>query len=176
MTGLSNTIGVLRRRRADLGRLVLILFALASASAGAAPCLAMAVPDSPGAHHSDTHMASLAADSAHDHVHAMEHEHSTPPVDQRDGSHGPCSHCPLAVSMDGSASSSSHAFCSAADDASDTAKPNWSPPALKHVLSTALIRLLPVDPRSSLASARQPPPEAAPPSVALNLRHCVFLI
>lgn len=175
MTGLSNTFRVLRRRRADLGRFVLVLFALASASAGAAPCLAMASGAS-SAHHSDTHMAPLAAEAVHEHSHAVHQEHSTPPADQTDGSHGPCSHCPPSVSMDGAASSASHAFCSATDDGSDAAKPSWSPPAFKHVLSTALSQLLPADSRPSLASAQQPPPEAAPPSVALNLRHCVFLI
>jgi hypothetical protein len=174
--GLSNTFSVLRRRRAGLGRFVLVLFALASATAGAAPCLAMAVTDAAGAHDSDAHMASMVAEKAHDQSHAVEHRHSTPPADRDDGSHGPCSHCPPSVSMAGAASSASHAFCSASDDASDAAKPSWSPPAFKHVLSTALIQLLPVDFLPSLASAPQPPPEAAPPSVALNLRHCVFLI
>ena len=175
MTGLSDTFRVLRRRRADLGRFVLLLFALASASAGAAPCLAMA-SGAPTAHHSDAHIASLAAEPVHDHSHAVHQEHSTPPADQTDGSHGPCSHCPPSVAMDGAASSASHAFCSATDDVSDAAKPTWSPPAFKHVLATALIQLLPADSRPSLALAQQPPPEAAPPSVALNLRHCVFLI
>ena len=176
MTGLSNTFRVLRRRRADLGRFVLVLFALASASVGAAPCLAMA-SGAPSAHHSDAHTASVATEAVHDHSQAVHHEnHSTPPANQTDGSHGPCSHCPPSVAMNGAASSASHAFCSATDDGSDAAKPSWSPPAFKHVLSTALIQLLPAHSRPSLASAQQHPPEAAPPSVALNLRHCVFLI
>jgi hypothetical protein len=78
--------------------------------------------------------------------------------------------------MSENGSSSSHAFCSASDDASDGAKPSWSLPAFKHVLSTALVELLPLESRHSFSSALQSPTDAVCPSVALNLRHCVFLI
>lgn len=177
MNGLSTTFRVLRRRRADLGRFVLVLFALASASAGAAPCLAMTAQAAPGTQHSDSHTASMTADTAQQHSHGMQlqHEHSMPSADESGESHGPCAHCPPSVSMDGIGSPAQHAFCSASDDVSDAGKPNWSPPAFKHVLSMALVQFVPVGSRPSLAS-RQPAPQAAPPSVALNLRHCVFLI
>jgi hypothetical protein len=171
----TNTFRILRRHRAGLGRFVLILFALAAAGASAAPCLAMTVPNAPGAHHSDVAPVGTSP-AAHDHSHAIDHDHSTPAADQEGGSHGPCSHCPLSVAMTASASSGSHASCSASDHASDGAKPGWSPPVFKHVLATALIELLPIEPRPRLALAQQPPPAATSPSVALNLRHCVFLI
>ena len=177
MTGPTNTFRILRRHRAGLGRLVLALFALASASAGAAPCLTMAAPDATAAHHSDAHVAPTGTSAAaHDHSHAVEHDHSTPAADQDAGSHGPCTHCPLSVGMTANASSGSHALCSATDHASDGAKLGWSPPVFKHVLATAVIELPPIEPRPSLALAQQPRPEVPCPSVALNLRHCVFLI
>lgn len=177
MTRPTNTFRILRRHRAGLGRVVLVLFALVSASAGAAPCLAMAAPDATAAHHSDAHVAPIGTSAAaHDHSHAVEPDHSTPAADQDGGSHGPCSHCPPSVEMTATASSGSHALCSATDHASDGAKPGWSLLVFKHVLATALIELLPIEPRPRLAFAQQPPPEATSPSVALNLRHCVFLI
>jgi hypothetical protein len=173
----TNTFRILRRHRAGLGRFVLVLFALAAASAGAAPCLAMALPNAAGVHHGDAHVAPMGTSAAaHDHSHAVEHDHSTPAADQEGGSHGPCSHCPLSAGMTANASSGSHASCSVSDHASDGAKPGGSPPVFKHVLATALIELLPIEPRPRLAFAQQPPPEATSPSVALNLRHCVFLI
>ena len=179
MTRPTNTFRILRRHRAGLGRFVLVLFALASASAGAAPCLAMAAPDATAAHHSDAHVAPMGTGTsaaAHDHSHAVEPDHSTPAADQDGGSHGPCSHCPPSVGMTANASSGSHALCSATDHASDGAKPGWSPPVFKDVLATALIELLPIEPRPPLAFAQLRPPEATSRSVALNLRHCVFLI
>ena len=128
MTGPTNTFRRLRRHRGGLGRFVLVLFALASAGAGAAPCLAMAAPDATAAHHSDAHVTPIGASAAaHDHSHAVQHDHSTPAADQDGGSHGPCSHCPPSVGMTANASSGSHALCSATDQASDVAKPGWSP-------------------------------------------------
>jgi hypothetical protein len=73
-------------------------------------------------------------------------------------------------------SSGSHAFCSAADDLADSGKAGTSPPLFKHVLSTVPVQLLPVPIRPSLARSALPPVEATAPRVALNLRHCVFLI
>lgn len=179
MAGPNNTFRRLRRHRAGLGRLLLLLFAFASASAGAVPCWAMAVPGATHTHHADAHMAVAAVDTSaadHSHSHAFEHDHMTPAADQDGGPHAPCSHCPPSAKMTSDASSGAHALCSTADHASDGAKPGWSPPAFKHVLSTALIELLPIEPRPRLAFPQQPPSEAASPSVALNLRHCVLLI
>ena len=178
MTRPTDTVRILRRHRAGLGRFVLVLFALAAASASAAPCTPMAVPTAPGAHHSDARVAPMGISAAaHDHSHAVEPDHSTSAAAEDGGSHGPCSHCPLSVAMTANASSGSHALCSGNDHASDGAKPGgWSPPVFKHVLATALIELLPIEPRPRLAFAQQSRPEATSPSVALNLRHCVFLI
>jgi hypothetical protein len=185
MTRPTNTFHILRRHRAGLGRLVLVLFALAAASASAAPCLAMGVPNAPVAHYTDAHVAPMPASATahdhshaveHDHSHALEHDHAAPAADQEGGSHGSCSHCPLSAGMTANASLGSHASCSVSDHASDGAKPSWSPPVFKHVLATALVELLPIEPRHRLAFAQRPHPEATSPSVALNLRHCVLLI
>ena len=165
-----NILRSLRRRRASMGRLVLILFAFAAASAGAAPCFAMAATD--GAVHQDNAPAPV---TAHADSHAAGHDHAAT-GDHHQKPHSPCPHCPMGAAASANASSGSHAFCSAGDDASDGAKPTWSPPALKDVLSTALIQLLPQYRPPRFASALQPRSDAALPSVALNLRHCVLLI
>ena len=171
MTGSGNILHILRRRSASLGRFILVLFAFAAASAGAAPCFSMSTSDA-GARHDVSDSASV---TSHDHSQGAGHDHSNA-ADQPNGSHSPCPHCPVGAAMSDDASSSSHAFCSASDDASDAAKPTWSPPVLKHVLSTGLIQLLPVDPQPQLFSPQLLAPDAASLSVPLNLRNCVFLI
>lgn len=169
MTRSGNILRRLRRRRASTGRLVLILFAFATASAGAAPCFAMSAPDAV------VHEGSGPAAVIHDHSHGGGHDHAAA-GDEHQKPHSPCPHCPMGAGAHGNASSGSHAFCSAGDHASDGAKPTWSPPALKDVLSTALIQILPEYRPPRFASALQPRSDAAFPSVALNLRHCVLLI
>jgi hypothetical protein len=171
MTGSGNIFRILRRRRASLGRFILVLFAFTAASAGAAPCFSMSRSDA-SAHHDVNDVASV---TSHEHSQAVRHDHSAT-ANQPHGSHSPCPHCPVGAAMSDDASSSSHAFCSASDDASDSTKPSWSPPTVKHLLSTGLIQLLPVDPRPKLRAARLPPPDTACSSVPLNLRNCVFLI
>jgi hypothetical protein len=160
MSGRTSILGILRRRRAGLGRFVLAWFALAAASAGAAPCFAMTASSAPAAQH--------------DH-HA--HDHSAPQAQPESPAQpSPCTHCPLAATMAGHTSTASHAFCSAADDASDGGKPSVPTTALKLVLSVPIVELLPFDPGPSLARDRQRPRDADVTSIALNLRHCVFLI
>jgi hypothetical protein len=169
MSGSGGFLGRLRRRRATLGRVVLTLFALASFGAGAAPCFAMVASAAPVAQHHDSH----AAGSSHDHQHAPAHEHG-PSSGDVERAPTPCPHCPLAVSMSGYAPSA-HSWCSASDDAADGKSVTTLPP-FKHAPLAIVVELLPVDPGPSISSPRQPPPEVAAPSVALNLRHCTFLI
>lgn len=69
----------------------------------------------------------------------------------------------------------SHSACSVGDDASD-GKPTVAVPSFKHAQSVASFDPPLLDPESSPASTRQCRVDAAAPSVALNLRHCVFLI
>jgi hypothetical protein len=157
-----------------LGRLVLMLFALATASAGAAPCFAMsaAAPASQQSHE-------VASVAAHDHARVAAHEHAANYEPAAAGGehrqpHDPCPHCPLGAAAN--AESASHAHCAANDDASDAAKPTGSPPASKHVFATAQLQLLPEYRPPRLRSALQASADAALSSIALNLRHCVLLI
>jgi hypothetical protein len=149
---------------------VLAWFVLASASVGAAPCFAMTLSATPAEHHGGTVRATVA----HDHSHAAAHDDSAP--SEQPDRPTPCKHCPLSVAMAGSGSTSSHAFCSAADDVSDGGKPSVPPIAFKTILSVPIVELLPFDQGPSLTREKQRQPDAATTSIALNLRHCVFLI
>jgi hypothetical protein len=169
MSGPTELLGKLRRRRATLGRSVLVLFALASFSAGAAPCFAMAASTAPDVQH---HAAHQAGAPSHAHPPAASHEHGAP---AHRGEHAPCPHCPLTTAPASSAASA-HSFCSAGDDAADSAKSVTTLPSFKHASLAAVVELLPVDREPRSPPPRQPPTEVAAPSVALNLRHCVFLI
>lgn len=171
MSGWTHVPGRLRRRRASLGRIVLALFALASFSAGAAPCFAMAPSIAP-LH--ESHESHLAGAPNHDHAHAVGHEHGTP-SGEIEHAPSPCPHCPLVAVLAGSVAGS-HSFCSAADGASDGGKSVTTLPAYKCASSAAVVEVFPPDREPSPSSPRQPPTEVASPSIALNLRHCVFLI
>jgi hypothetical protein len=173
----------IRKRRARLGGFVLAFFALASVATSAAPCFAMAVAhaDSP-AEHAVAHSGSLPA-AGHDSLHAAGHDQShlaahdgfTPP----DGSSDPrnhCPHCPLAPSMPGHGPDATHSFCSVVDDASDVAQPSGSYLVPKYVPLTPIFELPPpslLRPPGIRASRVLAPTIS---SIALNLRHCVFLI
>jgi hypothetical protein len=172
MTERSNILRHLRRRRASLGRLVWGLFAFASVSAGAAPCFAMSVAAAPVEHH---HAPRTSAPPGHDHAHSAAHDHAVaePPGEHSPSS--PCPHCPLSVAM-ADASSSSHSLCSAADDASDGGKPSVSLPLFKHVAWVTRVELSPPALEPSTAWIRHLAVDETAHSVALNLRHCVFLI
>jgi hypothetical protein len=178
MTGRTSFIGTLRRRKASVGRVVLAWFVLATASFGAAPCFAMAVSGPASAEHAtsaDRDHTGSHATASHDRMHA--HDHSAGASEQHDQQPStPCAHCPLSIAMAGAGSTSSHAFCSAVDDVSDAGKPGATPVALKTVLSLPIIELLPFDHGPSRARDKQRPRDAAAPSIALNLRHCVLLI
>jgi hypothetical protein len=171
MIGRSNILASLRRRRETLGRLLCLLFAFATISAGAAPCFAMGVSSKASAQQ-EAH-AHPSAD--HEHRQVANHDH-TASIDHGDRAHSPCPHCPLSTGMPKSGSTGSHAYCSATDDIADSGKAGVSAPAFKHLLSVAAIHVEPVRSQPSYGWSRQLPVNSAYPSVALNLRHCVFLI
>jgi hypothetical protein len=172
MIGATNVLGRLRRRRASLGRFVVLLFGLATLSAGAAPCLAMGASAAPS---TALHQSEHGDGASHAHLHAAPpHQHSIA-SDEVDHAPSPCSHCPLAAVLSGDAKSV-HAFCAAVDDVSDGGKPVAKLPPFKYASLAALVEALPIEGEPSPSSPRRPPAEAAAPSVALNLLHCVFLI
>jgi hypothetical protein len=197
MSGRTSVLSILRRRRAGVGRFVLAWFVLASASASAAPCFAMALSPTPAAASTHHDNGAAHAVTGHDHAHAVTHDQSaahdysaahdqsaahdhsprSEPANQSP-SHGPtspCTHCPLSVAMV-AGSTNAHAFCSAADDVAESGKPSAPPLAFKAILSPPIVVLVPVECGPGLARGKQGQPNAAATSVRLNLRHCVFLI
>jgi hypothetical protein len=176
----TNLLGILRRRRAGVGRFVLAWFVLASASAPAAPCFAMALAATPAAYAAATthhDRASPHAAAGHENSHSTAHHHpvaSEQPDPPRDPP-SPCTHCPLSLAMAGGWASS-HALCSAADDVAEGGKPSAQPIAFKTILSAPIIVLVPVDPGPRFIRGKQLPSDCAATSLRLNLRHCVFLI
>jgi hypothetical protein len=167
-----NLFSALRRQRARLGRFPVALFALMSMLLPGAPCFGMVVAGATSelAAASDAH----ASHDAHDHEHANVDE--TNAVGQQSSdehSSGHCPHCPLTGAI-AHTPSGAHSFCSA-DDAVAT-EPSPSPPIAKHVAVATAFETMP-------HVALHPPPrymarQIAPTrsAVALNVRHCVFLI
>ena len=78
--------------------------------------------------------------------------------------------------MAGAPSLGSHALCSAGDDVVDSAKTGVSVPVFKHLLTTPIVQFSVIHSHPSHARTKQIPVDATGPTVALNLRHCVFLI
>jgi len=184
----------LRKHRFGLGRAALAVFAVASVAAGAAPCFAMAVagPADPVADHAAQHGTDRSVQHGADHSVAddtqaghVAHQHTRASATTEAGTASPashhntphhCPHCPLAASMAGHESSNSHAFCSAVDATSDQVQPSASPAVLKHALLLATLEIphaLPLRLPDAVITRTRAPRYAA---VAINLRHCVFLI
>ena len=179
MSGRTSILGIFRRHRAGVGRAVLAWFALAAASVGAAPCFAMTVSSAAAAQHdAATDHGTAPASAEHHHTHAAGHDQSPSTLHSDSPAQlpSPCAHCPLTAAMADHSSTASHSFCSAADDVSDGGKPSVPTTAFKLVLSVPIVELLPFDPKPSLVRERPRPPDADVISIALNLRHCVFLI
>jgi hypothetical protein len=133
----------------------------------------MATSAAPTEHHAGAHAAATANAHAHEHS-AMHGTHGqAEPAAPRDPLTRPCAHCPLSAVMFGE--TGSHSACSVGDDASD-AKPAVAVPSFKHAQFIASFDPPLLDPEPSPAWTRQCRVDAAAPSVALNLRHCVFLI
>jgi hypothetical protein len=112
----------------------------------------------------------------HDHSPAAADAHHTMSSGETDHGSSPCPHCPLAGAMPGEPSPGSHALCSAGDDVADSGKTGVSVPVFKHVLSVPIVQVSVIHSHSSHAWTKQIPVDVTSPTVALNLRHCVFLI
>jgi hypothetical protein len=78
--------------------------------------------------------------------------------------------------MSGHDSAGSHSFCGAADDVSDGGKLSVPLPALKYVPTAVIINLPPLGAPPSTRWRAQHLGDVRPSSVALNIRHCIFLI
>jgi hypothetical protein len=173
-----NLLAWLRRQREGLGRVVVVSFAAASFALTSAPCFAMAaastdaavaapatVSHHPAGHESSGHHAHDAAAPAAPAAHGG--------TDAPGSVH--CPHCPAAGVMPGHTSSSAHSACSAAVDVAD--QTSSSPPAFaKHVPLVATFETpLPLALRPPAAQlTKTPAPHRS--AVALNVRHCVYLI
>lgn len=168
----ANIFRTLRRYRASVGRLALAWFAFAAASAGAAPCFAMAAAESAPAHHDRPH-ADLAA--GHHHLHPAADDRAPPAAADDHSAATPCAHCPLAMAMSSGTATGSHSLC-AGDEVADGGKPGVSVPAFQLLPALATVHPPPIDVRPSRAYRQQRPSGAAGAAVALNLRYCVFLI
>jgi hypothetical protein len=171
----NSVLAALRRQRDRLGRFVVALFAVASMTITGAPCFAMAVElATPQV---DEAAQSNRSHDAHAHEHAVDHgDHGSVDQDnhaQRSPAH--CPHCPMSTTP-GHAMPSAHSFCSAFDDFSDQASVGSQPPLVKHVLLIATYEpqrtLILRPPPTPLTRVTMPNHSA----VALNVRHCVFLI
>ena len=173
-----NVFARLRRRKRAIANILLPLLATVWVGASASPCLGMATDlvsglsaDAGPMHdHSETH--GHAADGVHN-SHALAHEHGG-----SSQSHGTCPHCP--GSLGGSTNSQStgaHIACSVLDDVSDsaghTSVQKWDLKYSLPVLQPAFLSI--AAPRRGAHDTWQAAPPPSSP-IALNLRHCVFLI
>jgi hypothetical protein len=175
-----NILAALRKQRARLGRCVVILFAFASLALSGAPCFAMATASpgpatdeaapAHGLHHASASDHSMAAE------HAVAHDHAAEALAKpQPSAPAHCPHCPLTAAMPGHSPSSAHSFCSAVDEGADQTSAS-SLPAFAKVAPAVNTFEIP-----ALSSWRPPPIRSiaavSPPiTVALNVRHCVFLI
>lgn len=160
----ANILARLRRWKTGAGRYVVASFVAAYLSAGAAPCAAAAA----------TQATADAAGAAHE-LGANAHEHHTVHDDGADDA--PRGHCPHCLTDAGALpmQAADHSSCLALEELTNVAAPQAkdAPPSLAPPLGPAAFTLPP-----PLASPAAPPSlrAAAIPHVALNVRHCVFLI
>jgi hypothetical protein len=169
----------LRKRKRAVAAVVLPLIATVWFSASASACLGMAV---------DSHDRALADAAPPPHDHSEAHGHAGAHAGQahsEDGalhargtshSHGACPHCPVFSGGSSSDSAATHVVCALLDDVSDSgAQTSAQKTELEHF---ALAQPIYVSPLELQSSAHLFSPIVAPVyrSVALNLRHCVFLI
>jgi hypothetical protein len=178
----ANLLASLRRRRTAIGGVVLGVFAMASVTLSAAPCLAMDSSASPA--HEAAPVAHESQASAHVHHHARseeEHGHTVSVAHSGDAAQAStrhssphCPHCPPSTS--GAGADTQHAGCSELGGAAKASGWGSAQPPVLHGLATARIESpsppLLRPPTASLARNAA----LAYPQVALNLRHRVFLI
>jgi hypothetical protein len=162
----------LRRRRQIIARVLLPLATVAWLGCGAAPCLAAVASSASGAGthgHSPTQRPQPAEHGAAHHAVAHGAGHSThgapadsqgAPVDSPTG----CPHC-----------AAGNGHVAAQPDCADPAAAAAVKPRLElapQIFALPAVWLPP--PRTTRPHPRPPPPALEP--IALNLRHCVFLI
>lgn len=155
----------LRRRKGVVARVVLPLLAAVWFSASASVCFGMAAESLQG-------MRADAGVPSHDHS-DTDHQHHQ--HDRAPPTHGDCPHCPAGGSHDEPAAS--HILCSVLDDAVDArgqvSALKWE---LEHLLpaahSVSFSTPIPQPAVGGISHSVSPPHR----SVALNIRHCVFLI
>jgi hypothetical protein len=182
MKGRANILAKLRRRRAGLGSLVLALFTTTNLIASATPCLAMTLTALQAPDGSTTTHDSSGSAPHQRHAHA----HAAPNAAHDPAGHGPtradthplsehCPHCPLSASMTAH-SGGTHQSCTVLDGVSAKAPLSASQLPLKYALATTDLE---ISPPSLLRPPDTPLAHAVPRAyshVALNVRHCVFLI
>jgi hypothetical protein len=168
-------LAALRRHRERLGRFVVASFAVASFTMAGAPCFAMA---NAGADAVD-HAPAQTQGHAH-HGHAMDQGDVGAAVGHSGDSEQPrpahCPHCLSPSAMPSHGSSADHTSCSAVDEPAGQTSLSSPPVLAKHVVPLAAFEAPP-------PLIFRPPPRSSPRSIgsqgfgiALNLRHCVFLI
>jgi hypothetical protein len=168
-----------RQRAVAVAMLPLLVTVWVSAAASACPRMAVdshdhaATATVPAEHHAADHDHAQAPHGLHGHSANGVSNASTEP----ERSHRACPHCP--ASTDGSFpdSSATHVVCALLDDVADAgAQASVYPSQLEQLAPAAQpIYVSPLELRSFILRSRS---TAAPiyRSVALNLRHCVFLI
>lgn len=127
------------------------------------PCVGMAATAAPeGNAEASAHAAHGRAEPSSRGSAGIEHDH------------GVCPHCPSAA---GGAPSGAHVRCAAADDVSDSKRAfKPQPPDLKTALPVET-RIAAAVPQARVETWRPALyHHVFPPSVPLNLRHCVFVI
>lgn len=162
----------LRGRKRAVGRIVLPLVVSVWLGGPASACLGMTAA-SAGHGHVDVAAADRDEPKAESHAdHEGDGPHGTAAHD-----HGTCPHCPPGPSSSHGKLAPSHVSCFAADDLSDSAAPDLTAkPSLKHAPATGHFMASPECVRRCPASSRSLSLRVPHSSVALNLRHCVFLI
>lgn len=168
-----------RQRAAAAALLPLLVTVWVSAAASACPRMAVDSHDHaataavPAEHHSAGHDHAQAPHGLHGHSADGASHASTGP----ERSHRGCPHCPAPADGSFPDASATHVVCALLDDVSDAgAQSSVYPSQLEQLAPAAQpIYVSPLESRSFILRSRS---TTAPiyRSVALNLRHCVFLI
>lgn len=170
----------LRRRKRPVAAVIVPVVMAVWLSASASACPGMAA-DSVGHARVDADHPAGDHSALHDHMgHAPQSHSADDTQPARDGPshhHAGCPHCPPSFGGSSPGPMATHVVCALVDDAADSAaQPSIQKSALEHVMpAVPLAYVTPLDVRHPGFRSL---PSAAPVyrSVALNLRHCVFLI
>lgn len=163
----------LRRRKQAVMSAVLPLLATVWLSAACPGMAAERFGEAP------TTSSQSAGDHGVGHDHGLQEaaEHTRAAGEGSSHAHGGCPHCPASTGSSAKLDGTSHVFCEVLDDVSDDAA---HLPTLKFELLPVALLCTPTalaPPALQLSSVRSPAYTVNDHrSVALNLRHCVFLI